>query len=107
MSKYKKEFQKYSYTSPSISKLVEDINGSPEYEQGAHFILEEITNRRLLPSSKQIGDKVNVAFGYSGPTINNGTIIRIHFDESSVRYDVEIKEQIEFPEKGDNVTASY
>ncbi len=50
----------------------------------------QISDRLLLPSRFNFGDRVVVSFGKFG-TINNCKVIKIHFTESKVFYDVEVK----------------
>lgn len=45
---------------------------------------------RLLPSGHQLGDKVKVQFGNEG-TLNDCRILQVHFTESKVFYDVEVR----------------
>ena len=42
-----------------------------------------------LPSAHQIGDKVKLQFGTSG-MVENCEVIKVHFTESKVLYDVEV-----------------
>lgn len=49
---------------------------------------------RKLPSTHQFGDEVNVTFFNNG--VFTGTVVKIHFTESKVFYDLEV----EFKYKG-------
>lgn len=44
---------------------------------------------KKLPSRFQIGDKVKLVFGDAG-TLTNCRILKVHFSESKVLYDVEV-----------------
>lgn len=64
----------------------------------------EIT--RLLPSAHQLGDKVFVSFGAQG-IIKNCEVIKIHFTESKVLYDLEVSGDYEEPMDGRWSTRLY
>jgi hypothetical protein len=56
----------------------------------ANWKEEEKPDTLTLPSHHQIGDSVVVYFGTSG-VIKNCKVIKVHFTESKVFYDVEVK----------------
>jgi hypothetical protein len=56
----------------------------------ANWKEEEKPDTLTLPSQHQIGDPVVVYFGTSG-VIKNCKVIKVHFTESKVLYDVEVK----------------
>lgn len=61
-----------------------------KYFSGIRRLMEEELGKVIvLPSAHQIGDRVNVSFGNQG-TINNCKVVKVHFTESKVLYDVEL-----------------
>lgn len=53
-----------------------------------YFTLPELSANKL-PSKYQIGDSVNLNFG--GESFIVGKVIKVHFTESKVSYDLEVK----------------
>jgi hypothetical protein len=79
----------YPWISKATRNLYNDINGSDEYERGAHEALELLKERRILPSRCQIDDIVDINFQEAG-VLKNARIIKVHFTKSKTLYDVEL-----------------
>lgn len=65
------------------------LKGSTDYLKGVNDLFEGLSQRRLLPSQFQVNDRVKLDFFKEG-TVTGCKIIKIHFSESKVLYDVEI-----------------
>lgn len=60
-----------------------------EFLQGAKAFYEKLKEKRYLPSKHQIGDKVIMNF-YGSGRIEDCEVLKVHFTEGSVSYDLEI-----------------
>lgn len=56
---------------------------------GVGMNLASIEHKLKLPSLHQVGDQVTLSFGTSG-LVNNCQVIKVHFTNSKVLYDVEV-----------------
>lgn len=70
-----------------FSVLGEDMYVTTTWS-GIGMALNEIYFIQILPSHHQLGDKVTVSYG-DGVKIYGAWVIKIHFTESKVSYDVE------------------
>lgn len=81
-----KHFESGKVTLP----ITDVIKLQKEYEEIPNESTEVCSSTKLkLPSSKQIGDAVIVDFGI-GMRSENASVIKVHFTESKVMYDLEI-----------------
>jgi len=58
-------------------------------EELKEFLIKDMGMIKALPSGHQIDDEVNLCFGDTG-TLKSCRIIKVHFSESKVLYDVSI-----------------
>jgi len=82
--------QKYPWESGKLYELKKQISqssNSDDYKIGAAEAVDKISELRILPSSKQIGE--NVSCYFISENISQ-RVIRVHFTESKVFYDLEL-----------------
>lgn len=90
----------------SFSDVKQKLKGSSDYKKGVNDFFEEVSKNRILNSQHQLNDKVVLDFFKEG-TVTGCQIIKVHFTESKVLYDVEITSTYKNPANGKWSTRLY
>jgi len=97
MSKVKREKRMWDNALDNLMDSVSLLHDG-EFLKGAEFFKEKMITLRLLPAAHQVGDEVILKFG--DQQITDCKVIKVHFSECCVSYDVEISKPYD-PAYGD------